>query len=53
MANMSYCRMQNTVADLEDCAEHWEDTTSEDELRARERLLRVCQDIVNNYGEDD
>jgi hypothetical protein len=53
MPNMSYCRMQNTVDDLEDCAEHWEDATSADELQARARILRICQEIVNDYGVDD
>ena len=42
MANMSYCRFQNTVGDLRDCAEHiHDDDLSEDEQRARKRLIAI------------
>lgn len=54
MANMSYCRFQNTVMDLQDCYdslhemldddEMAEDLSSE-ELRAKKRLIQLCKDI--------
>lgn len=52
MANMSYCRFRNTVADLRDCLEHLDDTEglSEGEAKARLRLINVCVDIALDYG---
>lgn len=53
---MSYCRFQNTLRDLTECrdwlSEH-EPTRdlSGDELKAFERLINVCADLVGDYGE--
>ena len=53
MGNMSYCRFQNTLADLRDCREHINDSNlSEDESKARQKLVRLCKDIAE-YDEDD
>lgn len=52
MANMSYCRMQNTRGDLQDVYENWEDADSEEELAAREKILKLCRRIINAYDED-
>ncbi len=53
MSNMSYCRFQNTLPDLRDCYENWDDDDiSQEEQRARDWLLKVCQDIVEAYGEN-
>lgn len=52
MANMSYCRFQNTLSDLEDCYENWEDASSDEERAARARLLTICEWIVNDYADD-
>lgn len=46
MANMDYCRFENTARDLKDCAEHMEDELSGDELRARVRLVKLCYEIL-------
>ena len=44
--NMSYCRFQNTLADLQDCAEHIEDENlSFEEKHAMKRLIALCGDI--------
>ena len=51
MGNMSYCRFINTLHDLQDCEEHMEDELSEREQQAREKLIKLCQDIAENYGE--
>ena len=54
MANMSYCRFQNTYSDLWDCAEHFEDEDlSEDEAKYRKRILELCKNISSNYGKDE
>ena len=48
MSNMSYCRFQNTQGDLHDCYEAMcgEDDLSPEEETARKRLIKTCQDIV-------
>jgi hypothetical protein len=51
MSNMSYCRFQNTLADLQDCYEHWdEEVSSKEEERAREIMLSLCKCILDDYG---
>jgi len=50
MANMSYCRFQNTMRDLRDCADNLHEDLNEEEQRARKRLIKICREIV---GEAD
>lgn len=52
MANMSYCRFQNTLADLRDCQEHLFEELSSAEEEARAELVRVCQEIAEMAGEE-
>lgn len=54
MGNMSYCRFQNTLEDLRDCYESWdsEKELSQEETKARARLLKLCKDIVDDYGDE-
>jgi hypothetical protein len=49
--NMSYCRFQNTVTDLRDCYENLNDTKdlSREEQNARQRIIKLCQQIANEY----
>lgn len=61
MANMSYCRFHNTLADLNDCesALHAfinddENTIESKEERSKAKLLIVlCQYIAENYTAED
>jgi hypothetical protein len=53
MGNMSYCRFQNTLTDLRDCYESWEEELSPEEERARARLLKLCVDIAADFGDSD
>ena len=53
MSNMSHCRFHNTLHDLRDCYEHWDDDLSEEEVKAREILLRVCKKIVANFDQEE
>lgn len=48
MSNMSYCRMQNTVGDLRDCVEHWDDVEPDNgmELTARDEIVELAKEIV-------
>ena len=57
MGNMSYCRFRNTLEDLDDCYDNWghpseQEVPNEEEIKARTRLLKLCQKIVLDYGED-
>ena len=53
MPNMSYCRFENTLADLRDCYDHMdEEVRSESEIKSKAWLIKLCQDITENYGAD-
>lgn len=56
MANMSYCRFENTVQDMEDCLEHMdtplEDLSSDYERSARKKIVEVARDIIDAYGHE-
>ena len=50
MANMAYCRFENTLIDLLDCKEHLNDTlTARSEHAARLELVQLCADIAAEY----
>lgn len=49
MSNMSYCRFENTLADLEDCEGNFYRTESIDEAHAAIDLYRLCVTIANTY----
>jgi len=60
MSNMSYCRFENTVRDLQDCSYALEEMTEDDteqlsksETRAKKRLIQLCVDIADAYGDQD
>lgn len=55
MANMSYCRFQNTLTELKDCYAHLaDDGLSKEEKRARDYLVGLCKTIVEDAeGEDE
>jgi hypothetical protein len=52
MSNMSYCRFQNTLSDLRDCADALEDEDpiSEDEAKAALSLVKECIAIIEQLG---
>lgn len=51
MSNMSYCRFQNTLNDLLDCADNFdEDNLSADEHNARSQMIQVMIDIFDELG---
>lgn len=51
MSNMSYCRFENTLADLEDCLQALADgvDVSETEKRAADRMAKVCQQYIEEH----
>ncbi len=50
MSNMSYCRFENTLADLEDCQDNFENIESIDEAQAAIDLYRLCATIVKSIN---
>ena len=55
MANMSYCRFQNTLTDLNDCRDVINDVEdlSDEEKRARKWLIETCKDIIAETEDND
>ena len=50
MANMSYCRFQNTLRDLQDCHDNMDsDDLSESEFYARRHMIELCMSIATEY----
>ena len=49
MANMSYCRFENTYRDLLDCYHNINESLSKSEHNYRERLVNLCQEILDEY----
>ena len=56
--NMSYCRFENTLAALRECDEAMAesanplDELSESERKAAKRLLKLCREMADNYGDE-
>lgn len=52
--NMSYCRFQNTLSALRDCEQAMADgdDLSEEEKKAKDRLIKICVRIAEDYGPD-
>lgn len=47
MANMSYCRFENTYRDLRDCYEHMTDANlSREEKQARQAMIELFAQIL-------
>lgn len=54
MANMSYCRFENTYNDLKDCYNNIEDRDlSESEEMYKDKLVDLCKRIAEEFTEDD
>ena len=53
MANMGYCRFENTYRALSDCYENINNRLSDSEHRYRERILEMCQSIIDEYDESN
>lgn len=60
MANMSYCKFENTFNDLNDCLtslenssiEELEENASTHEKPYIRKLINLCTEISQNYGEE-
>jgi hypothetical protein len=43
--NMSYCRFENTASDLQDVLNYWDDDLSNNEEKAREKIIELARKI--------
>jgi hypothetical protein len=50
MPNMSYVRFENTLTDLRDCHQNMDDEISDSEDNARQRLIKLCKSIADEYS---
>jgi len=53
MANMSYCRFENTVKDLRDCADHIDNQLEAGgyEDKSRVKLIKIAYDMLQQFME--
>jgi hypothetical protein len=52
MANMSYCRFENTLRDLRDCYNNMGiDDLSQSEFYARRHMIALCMAIADECGD--
>lgn len=53
MSNMSYCRFSNTVSDMQDCVDEWnEGVANKDEAHARKEMVELAERILELYQQD-
>lgn len=56
MANMSYCRFENTFRDLLECSDFLNnndiDTLSESEKKYALWLIKMCSDIAEDFSHE-
>ena len=53
MSNMSYCRFENTLKDLDDCYENMDSKDlSETETLYRDHMIQMCVNIAEEYGDE-
>lgn len=56
MTSMSYCRFQNAVEDIHECIDHLSDDTdemSEEELKARQKFIKLCRFVAEHWEDED
>lgn len=53
MGNMSYCKFENTYNDLRDVYDDFETASNETEKKYRKLMLKLCKQIVEEYGDVD
>jgi hypothetical protein len=50
MANMSYCRFENTARDLRDCIENWNSELSNTEQLGKDSIIQMARQILLSEG---
>lgn len=54
MSNMSYCRFENTVKDVQDASDNMylDEDASDEEKEARDEFIELCVNIALEYGDN-
>ncbi len=52
MTNMAHCRFENTLKDLKDCYNNFDENISEHEEKARLKMIKLCCFIALKYGDE-
>ncbi len=54
MANMSYCKFENTYYDLQKCYDDMDESIKDSQIEARYRikLIKLCGQIFEDFGEE-
>ena len=58
MENMSYCRIENTLAALQECEKTLDDYAdqlidlSPKEIEAAEKLFKLCKKLADEWGDN-
>ncbi len=51
MSNMDYCKFENTLNALRQCADGWDEEVKGDrEIKARKRLIELMVDLLAEEG---
>jgi len=50
MANMSYCRFENTASDLRDCVLNWDSELDEYEQRGKDSIILLAKQLLSKEG---
>jgi hypothetical protein len=53
MANMGYCRFENTYSDMMDCYYNINNNLSEREHKYREKILELCEQMISEFDENN
>jgi hypothetical protein len=53
MANMGYCRFENTYRDMMDCYYNINNNLSEREHKYREKILELCEQMISEFDENN
>ena len=53
MANMSYCRFENTYHDLLDCLQNISEETNDRDERFRKRMIDILVGMVENCESEE
>lgn len=51
--NMGYCRFENTLGALRECMDYWDDPQSEEEQKAKAKLINLCREIADDFTEGE
>lgn len=48
--NMDYCKFENTLAALRQCADGWDEEVKGSEAKAKQKMIELMIDLLNEEG---